>query len=127
MVGNIATDFGIASLEYAVDYLKTPMIYVLRHTSCGAVDAAIKMVKDGAEFPGELPKLVASRLCRGYVRVEPREALGKRDVGKRVFDCHQPDGLELNYSITHEIGRTPGGGRHLPTSERQSISCALSG
>ena len=60
VAGNIATAFGIASIEYAVEYLKTPLIYVLGHTSCGAVDAAIKVVKSGAEFPGELPGLVAS-------------------------------------------------------------------
>ena len=58
VAGNIATAYGIASLEYAVEYLDTPLIYVLGHTSCGAVDAAIKVVKDGAELPGELPELV---------------------------------------------------------------------
>lgn len=60
VAGNIANAHGIASLEYAVKYLKTPLIYVLGHTSCGAVDAAVKVVKNGAEFPGELPGLVAS-------------------------------------------------------------------
>lgn len=60
VAGNIATAYGIASLEYAVQYLKTPLIYVLGHTSCGAVGAAIKVVKDGAEFPGELPGLIES-------------------------------------------------------------------
>lgn len=60
VAGNIATSYGIASLEYSVEYLNTPLVYVLGHTSCGAVDAAIKFVKDGAEFPGELPGLVAS-------------------------------------------------------------------
>lgn len=60
VAGNIATSYGIASLEYAVEYLKTPLIYVLGHTSCGAVDAAIKVVKNGAEFSGELPGLVTS-------------------------------------------------------------------
>jgi carbonic anhydrase len=60
VAGNIATAYGIASLEYAVEYLNTPLIYVLGHTSCGAVGAAIKVVKDGAEFPGELPGLVES-------------------------------------------------------------------
>ncbi len=60
VAGNIANAHGIASLEYAVKYLKTPLIYVLGHTSCGAVDAAIKVVKDGAAFPGELPGLVST-------------------------------------------------------------------
>ena len=60
VAGNIATTYGIASLEYAVEYLNTPLIYVLGHTSCGAVDAAIKVVMNGAELPGELPELVES-------------------------------------------------------------------
>lgn len=57
VAGNIATAYGIASLEYAVEYLSTPLIYVLGHTYCGAVDAAIKVVKNDAKFPGELPGL----------------------------------------------------------------------
>lgn len=60
VAGNIATTYGIASLEYTVEYLNTPLIYVLGHTSCGAVDATIKVVKNGAELPGELPELVES-------------------------------------------------------------------
>jgi carbonic anhydrase len=31
---------------------------VLGHDKCGAVDAAIKTVKDGASLPGHLPQLV---------------------------------------------------------------------
>lgn len=60
VAGNIANTDGIASLEYAVKFLNTPLIVVLGHTSCGAVDAAIKVVKEGAELPGELPGLVSS-------------------------------------------------------------------
>ena len=37
----------VASLEYAVAELGTPLILVLGHDSCGAVNATIKSLKDG--------------------------------------------------------------------------------
>jgi carbonic anhydrase len=58
VAGNFAEDNGIASFEYAVKFLGTPLLVVLGHDKCGAVDAAIKTVKDGAELPGHLPGLV---------------------------------------------------------------------
>jgi carbonic anhydrase len=58
VAGNIATDEIIASLEYAVSVLKTPLIMVLGHEACGAVDATIKSIKDGTTLPGHLPSLV---------------------------------------------------------------------
>ena len=36
-----------------------PLILVLGHESCGAVDAAIKSLKDNTTLPGQLPSLVA--------------------------------------------------------------------
>lgn len=59
VAGNFATDDGIASLEYAVDVLQTPLIMVLGHQSCGAVSATIKSLKDNTTLPGHLPSLVA--------------------------------------------------------------------
>lgn len=42
VAGNIANSASIASIEYAVAHLNTPVIIVLGHQSCGAVDAAMK-------------------------------------------------------------------------------------
>jgi carbonic anhydrase len=58
VAGNFAEGDGIASFEYAVKFLGTPLLVVLGHDNCGAVSAAIKTVKDGAEMPGHLPQLV---------------------------------------------------------------------
>jgi carbonic anhydrase len=58
IAGNFASDEMIASLEYAVQVLNTPLIVVLGHDACGAVDATIKSVKDGTTLPGHLPSLV---------------------------------------------------------------------
>jgi carbonic anhydrase len=60
LAGNFANDEMIASLEYAVAVLGTPLILVLGHDSCGAVDAAIKSLKDDKALPGHMPSLVAA-------------------------------------------------------------------
>src|SRR5476649_2562025 len=60
VAGNFANDDTVASLEYAVAILGTPLILVLGHDSCGAVDATIKSLKDNTTLPGHLPSLVKS-------------------------------------------------------------------
>src|SRR3981081_2828093 len=60
VAGNFANDDTIASMEYAVAILSTPLIMVLGHDACGAVDATIKSLKDNTTLPGHLPSLVKS-------------------------------------------------------------------
>ena len=60
VAGNFASDEIVASLEYAVQVLNTPLIMVLGHDACGAVDATIKSIKDGTTLPGHLPSLVSA-------------------------------------------------------------------
>jgi len=60
VAGNFANDDTIASMEYAVAILGTPLIMVLGHGACGAVDATIKSLKDNTALPGHLPSLVTS-------------------------------------------------------------------
>ena len=58
LAGNFANADAIASLEYAVAILGVPLIMVLGHGSCGAVEATIKSVDGGPPLPGHLPSLV---------------------------------------------------------------------
>lgn len=58
VAGNFVNDDGLASLEYAINFLETPLIMVLGHSNCGAVDAAIKVVRDGLALPGHLPDMI---------------------------------------------------------------------
>jgi carbonic anhydrase len=60
VAGNFANDDTVASLEYAVAILKAPLVLVLGHESCGAVDATIKSLKDNSTLPGHLPSLVSN-------------------------------------------------------------------
>lgn len=47
LAGNIATNYAIASLEFATKYLGSKLIVVLGHSSCGAIKAACDDFKDG--------------------------------------------------------------------------------
>lgn len=60
VAGNFAGEETIASMEYAVAVLNTPLILVLGHDRCGAVDATIKSLKDDKPLPGHIPSLVAA-------------------------------------------------------------------
>ncbi|HTL27074.1 MAG TPA: carbonic anhydrase [Burkholderiales bacterium] len=59
VAGNIVTPDLLASLEYGVQFLGAPLVLVLGHSACGAVDAAIKVLKTRAVLPGKLPALIS--------------------------------------------------------------------
>ncbi len=59
VAGNIPTAELVASMEYAVSMLETPLIVVMGHSGCGAVTAAIKTITEEASLPGGLPDLVS--------------------------------------------------------------------
>lgn len=58
VAGNVLDDDSAASLEYAVRFLGVRLALVLGHSNCGAVKAAIDVVKNGATLPGHLPGLI---------------------------------------------------------------------
>ena len=60
VAGNFVNDENIASLEYGIAVLNTPLIMVLGHSSCGAISATIKSIDSKSTLPGHLPSLVAA-------------------------------------------------------------------
>ena len=60
VAGNFVNPDLLASLEYGVQFLGVPFIFVLGHSKCGAVDATIKVLKAKAVLPGHLPDLVTA-------------------------------------------------------------------
>src|SRR5438477_9822449 len=60
VAGNVVAPDLLASIEYGAQFLGAPLIMVLGHTGCGAVDAAIKVLKTKAALPGHLPALIAA-------------------------------------------------------------------
>lgn len=57
VAGNFMTPDGLASLEYAVAVLGTPLVFALGHDGCGAVAAGMSAVQDNASFPGQIQRL----------------------------------------------------------------------
>ena len=54
VAGNVAGDYEIASIEYAVEHLHTPLLVVMGHQKCGAVSAAA----EGGKADGHLSELI---------------------------------------------------------------------
>lgn len=56
--GNLADKGVVGTLEYGAAVLGSPLIVVLAHTRCGAVDAACKVVTDNATYPGLIGPMI---------------------------------------------------------------------
>ena len=58
VAGNYMNVDILASLEYGVAVLGTPLVMVLGHTNCGAVKAVLQYEKDRKPLPGHLQMLL---------------------------------------------------------------------
>lgn len=58
VAGNFLSDYGLASMEFAVDVLKVPLLMVLGHTHCGAVTSAVRVVEENVSLPGRMFVLI---------------------------------------------------------------------
>ncbi|KJX74912.1 carbonic anhydrase [Mycobacterium lepromatosis] len=80
-VGHVIDSAVLGSIEYAVTVLDVPLVVVLGHDSCGAVNAALAAINEG-------------NLPSGYVRdvverVAPSVLLGRRDGLTRVDEFEE--------------------------------------
>jgi carbonic anhydrase len=56
--GNTIDTAGLGSIQYAVAELGVPLVLVLGHERCGAVDAALSIVEKNTNFPGSIGPMV---------------------------------------------------------------------
>ncbi len=98
VAGNVCSTAELASVEYVVKYLKTPVVVVLGHTQCGAVQAAVA----GGELKGSLPKLVAM--------ITPAVDAAKAKSPKATGDQLMSAAIEANVrkSIKDILTNSPG-------------------
>ncbi|MBP1857001.1 carbonic anhydrase [Rhizobium herbae] len=59
VAGNTVDLTGLGSIEYAVDHLGVPLIVVLGRERCGAVSAAISLVKEHVSYDSAIEAMVA--------------------------------------------------------------------
>lgn len=60
VAGNYVSNDILASLEYGVRVLNSPLIMVLGHTRCGAISATVSALENQAEFPGHIQTIVTA-------------------------------------------------------------------
>lgn len=77
VAGNYLTVDSLATMEYAVEFLGTPLILVLGHTNCGAISAAVDVATKNAALPGSLPAL-AKQIVPAVERAQAKGAPGDR-------------------------------------------------
>lgn len=56
--GNTVDTTGMGSIEYAVSQLSVPLVVVMGHQRCGAVQAAVDVVSENARFSGSIGMMV---------------------------------------------------------------------
>ncbi len=107
VAGNFATEEIIASLEYAVQVLNTPLIMVLGHEACGAIDATIKSIKDGTTLPGHLPSLVhALTPAVNAVQGQPGDLLANAIKNNVAIERRQDQKLDADPAILRQQRQT---------------------
>ncbi len=74
--GNTIDTAAMGSLEYAVAELNVPLVVVMGHERCGAVGAALSVVRDGTHFPGAIADMVQPILTAAIsTRAQPGDWL----------------------------------------------------
>lgn len=56
--GNTVDTVALGSIEYAVAELGVPLVVVMGHERCGAVAAALEVVRNNVVFPGSIGRMV---------------------------------------------------------------------
>jgi carbonic anhydrase len=69
-IGEVLDDAVVGSIEYAVEHLHVPLVVVLGHAGCGAVKAAIELVR-GGDRPGGAVNTVARAIEATVRATEP--------------------------------------------------------
>ncbi|HQR96949.1 MAG TPA: carbonic anhydrase, partial [Thiotrichales bacterium] len=89
VAGNFVNTDILASLEYGTAVLGAPLIMVLGHTSCGAIDASVKAYTQNASFPGHIQALTTA------IAPAVREA-SKKSKGKDLVNAATVENVRLN-------------------------------
>jgi carbonic anhydrase len=81
VAGNVCDTNELASIEYGVGHLHTPLLVILGHSKCGAVTAVVQ----GAEVHGHIPRLLTDvRHAVAEARKESPSAEGEELLDKAI-------------------------------------------
>jgi len=123
--GNYLTNDNVATLEYSVVVLNTPLIMVLGHESCGAVKAALDAVDHHKDFPGHI-QLLASAIAPAVRAVNDTSSSRLTNVTKMnvimTVERLRTKTPVLDFYHDHKRIRIVGGIYHLNTGKVELIA-----
>lgn len=99
VAGNVISPEVMGSIQYAAVHLKTPLFVVMGHERCGAVQAALKTLRDGSRERSRIA-LLLSRILPGLSAIDP--ALPPDEQERLAIDAN------VRWSM-HQIVDTPEG------------------
>jgi carbonic anhydrase len=119
VAGNYVTTDILASIEYAIAVLGTPLIMVLGHTECGAVKAAIDAEQKGTDYPGHIQTITSAiaPAVRKAGAGKPADLLNaaiRQNVLENVGKLANATPVLRNYVRNNEL-KVVGGLYHLDT------------
>jgi carbonic anhydrase len=82
--GNTVDTVALGSIEYAVTQLNVPLVVVMGHERCGAVDAAVSVVEKQTVFPGSMGRMVEPIVPSV---LQARAALGSKHTHDELLDA----------------------------------------
>ena len=122
--GNYVDSAGMGSIAYAVAALKVPLIVVMGHERCGAVDAALSLVERNAQLPPALSRMVepiVPAIISARASLKPGEnlldACVSANVRRVVAGLRQSSDPILSDPIEKGLVRVVGGRYDLDTGE----------
>lgn len=123
--GNYLTNDNIATIEYSVAVLNTPLIMVLGHESCGAVKAAVDAVDNHRDFPGHI-QLMASAIAPSVRAVNDRSSSRVMNITRMnvimTVERLRTKSPILDYYHDHKKIRIVGGIYHLNTGKVELVA-----
>lgn len=123
--GNYLTNDNIATIEYSVVVLNTPLIMVLGHESCGAVKAAVDAVDHHKDFPGHI-QLLASAIAPAVRSVNDKSSGRLMDITRMnvimTVERLRNKTPVLDFYHDHKRIRIVGGIYHLHTGKVELVA-----
>jgi len=103
LAGNVIGDFGLGSIEYAIEHLDCNLVVVMGHSSCGAINAALDRHHQGyiGSITKEIKKAIGNEISPIVAtKLNVKNTINKiyeSDIVKKKLN----EGLEVIGSIYH--------------------------
>ncbi|MGX7704996.1 carbonic anhydrase [Methylobacterium sp. Gmos1] len=119
--GNTVDTTALGSIEYAVAKLGVPLILVMGHSRCGAVEAAVDVVKNNTVLPGAIGQMIEPIVPAVLgVRDKPGDLVEnavRANVGRVVRRLRTASDPELLTPLAEKKLRIVGAAYSLDTGE----------